>query len=320
MENLAYGLTGGMEAVSIQIVEGYEQPTARCSIVTPDYGGLSLGDKIEVTIGFDGDNGKVFEGYVQNINSERMPGYHIIEAEDILIRAAEYLIVSIDLDNPFRRWNITAEDLIEDLLNEAGITDYTSGVTGFTFATGEVPVEFNLTFAWEAVQQIANVVAWHVYADQSGQVHFENIKPEPSGAPVASYTTGGAGNLIIGRRTRSTERLRNKVVVFGNPPIKAEDSAVSPYLPAGFYKTAVVSSVLIDTQSMADTTASYNLSKWNKLTEALSVEALGDYARHARQTVSVTETFSGASGNWFIHDITHAFGEDTYVIRMNLVK
>lgn len=320
MENLYYSLTGSIEAISIQVVEGYQQPTARCSIITPDYGGLALGDKIEATIGFDGDNGKVFEGYIQSINSERLPGYHVIEAEDVLIKAAEHLIVSADLDNPFRRWNITAEDLVEDLLNEAGITNYTSGVTGFTLATGEVPVEFQLTFAWEAIQQVANIVAWHVYADQSGQVHFENIKPEPSGSPVASYTTGGAGNIIIARRSRSTDNLRNKVVVFGLPPITAEDSAVSPYLPAGFYKTAVVSSALIDTQSMADTTASYNLSKWNKLTEAISIEALGDYARHARQTVSVTESFTGASGDWFINDITHSFGEDTYVIRMNLVK
>lgn len=318
MKTLTHSITGGVEAVGIEVVESYKQPTARCNITTLNYGGLSLGDKIEVSLGFTGDSGKVFEGYIQNINSERLPGYHIIEAEDILIRAAEFLIVSIDLDNPFRRWNITAEALVEALLNEAGIADYTSDVTGFTFATGDIPVEFQLTFAWDAIQQIANVVAWHCYADQSGQVHFEDIDPTP-GASVASYTTGGAGNLIVVRRSRSTDTLRNKVIVFGAPPIKAETSAASPHLPADFYKTAVVSSVLIDTQAMADGTASYNLTKWNKLTEALSVEAEGDYARHARQTVTVTEAFTGTTGDWFLHDIAHSFGEK-YTIRMTLVK
>ena len=35
----------------------------------------------------------------------------VIEAQDILIRAAEHLMVSTDLDNPFTRTNISAEDL-----------------------------------------------------------------------------------------------------------------------------------------------------------------------------------------------------------------
>lgn len=319
MENITYSITGGVEAESIEIVEGYNQPTDRCVIITDDYGGLSLGDTIEVSIGFDSSNGKVFEGIISNISSERLPGKHTIEAENILVRATEHMIVSTDLDNPFQRWNITAEDLVEDLLNEAGITDYAGGVTGFTFATGEIPVEFQLTFAWDAIQQVANVVAWHIYADQNGQVHFEDIDPAPSGSPVATYTTGAAGNLVVVRRSTSTDNLRNKVMVFGYPPITASDSAVSPYLPAGFYKTAIVSSSLIDTQTMADTTASYNLSKWNKLTEVMHVEAVGDYQRHARQTVTVTETFSGASGDWFILDITHSLS-NSYKILMTLAK
>lgn len=318
MENLTYSVTGGINVLEITVTEGYNQPTSKCQIITPDYGSLGLGDLIEVSFGFDSSNGKVFEGYIQNISSERMPGHHVIEAEDVLIKAVEHMIVTEDLENPFSRTNITAEDLVEDLLNEAGITNYSGGSTGFTFATGEVPVEFQLTFAWDAIQMVADVVAWHCYADQSGTVHFSDIDPVP-GSPSKTFTTGGSGNILLSNRAVSTDNLRNKVVVFGLPPITAIDSSASPYLPSGFYKTAVISSHLIDTQSMADTTASYNLSKWNRLTESCNLETIGDYSIHARDTVTVTESFSGASGNWFVYGITHSF-MNNYTIRMNLVK
>jgi hypothetical protein len=318
MENITYSITGGIEALDITVIEGYNQPTARCTITTPDYGGLGLGDSIEVSLGFDSSNGKVFEGFVQNITSERMPGYHTIEAEDVLIKAVEHLMVTEDLENPFTRTNITAEDLVQDVLTEAGISSYTGDATGFTFATGEVPVEFQLTFAWDAIQMVADVVAWHCWADTSGTVHFEDIDPVP-GSSSATLDTGASGEILQSNRSVSTDNLRNKVAVFGIPPIVAIDSASSPYLPAGFYKTAVISSHLIDTQSMADTTASYNLSKWNRLTENTSLEALGNYSIHARDTVTVSESFSGASGDWFVYAITHTLS-DTYTIRLNLVK
>jgi hypothetical protein len=320
METLHCSVTGGIDVESIEVVEGYEQPSARCSITTPDYGGLDLGDEITVDLGFDTSHGTIFKGYIQSINSERLPGHHIIEATDILIRAAEHMIVSTDLDNPFRRWNITAEDLVGDLLAEAGIVNYEGDATGFTIATGEIPAEFQLVSSWDAAQQVANIVAWHIYADQTGKVWFQNILPEPTGAASHAFTTGNTGNILVIRHSRSTDNLRNKVVVFGYPPITASAAAASPYLPAGFYKTAIVSSVLIDQQYMADGCATYNLAKWNKLTEVLSVEAIGDYSVHARDTVSVTEAFTGVAGDWFVRDASHSFGPTSYTMRLTLVK
>ncbi len=319
MKTLYHSITGGVEAVSIEVFESYGQATAKCSIITDDYGSLDLGDLIEVDMGYVGDHGVVFKGYIQDINSERLPGQHIIEAHDVLIRAVEYLIVSTDLDNPWHRHNISMEDLVHDLLEEAGITDYSGDTSNFTLATGEVPAEFQLVFVMDAINQVAGIIAWHCYADQGGTVHFEDLKPIPAGSHVVHYTTGVGGNLVTVSRHISTDNLRNKVVVFGEPPIYAEAHASSFYLPNGFYKTAVISTPLIDTQSMADTCASYNLAAWNRLTEILQVEAEGDYARHARQTVEVTESFTLTTGNWFIYDITHSLAE-TYTIRMNLRK
>ncbi|MHA2068358.1 MAG: hypothetical protein ACXABY_28685, partial [Candidatus Thorarchaeota archaeon] len=192
METIYYSLTGGIDAYSIEVYESYKSPSARATVVTDDYSGLSLGDAFTIDMGFDSSNGTVFTGFIQNINSERLPGQHIIEAQDVLIKATEHLIVSTNLNDPWRRWNISAEDLVEDLLNEAGITSYTSDSPGFTFATGEVPVEFQLTFAWDAIQMVNNIVAWHVWADTSGTVHFEDVDPVPNGSSK-TYDTGNSG-------------------------------------------------------------------------------------------------------------------------------
>jgi hypothetical protein len=319
METIYYDITGSIEAISIDVQEGYSQPVSRCSIVTPALGGLGLGDVIEVDMGFNSHHGKIFEGYITDISAERLPGYYTIEANDVLIRAVECMIVSTDLDNPFTRYNITAEDLVGDLLAEAGISSYSGDVTGFTFATGEIPIEFQLTFAWDAIQMVADVVAWHCYADHNGNVYFKDIDPIPSGAPVKTFRTGTGETILTARRSKSTDNLRNKIIVFGIPPITASASAASPYLPANFYKTAVISTTLIDTQPMADTTASYNLSKWNRLTENMSIESIGDYNIHARDTVAVIESFTNTNDSWFVHDITHSLGT-TYSMRLNLVR
>ena len=320
MLTLDYSITGGVKATEIEVFESFGQPTARCSIITDDYLATDLGDLIDVQLGFDETGkGAVFKGYVQSINSERLPGQYVIEANDILIKAVEHMMVSTDLENPWARFNITMEDLVRDLLLEAGINNYEGDVSNFTLATGEVPAEFQFVFVMNAINQVSDIIAWHVYADQAGKVWFKDIKAAPSGAPAAVYTVGAAGNLVMISRNTSTDNLRNKVVVLGIGEIASELSAVSPYLPAGFYKTAVISSVLIDTQWMSDQSAQFNLDAWNKLTEAISVEALGDWERHARETVTVIDAFTGTAGDWFVRDITHSF-TNSYVIRMNLVK
>jgi len=320
MLTLDYSITGGVKATEIEVFESFGQPTARCSIITDDYLTTDLGDLIDVQLGFDETGkGAVFKGYVQSINSERLPGQYVIEANDILIRAVAHMIVSTNLEEPWRRFDITMEDLVGDLLSEAGINNYEGDVSTFTLATGETPVEFQFVFAMDAINTVAGIIAWHVYADQTGKVWFKDIKAAPSGAPVATYTVGAGGNLVMITRNTSTDNLRNKVMVFGEGEIASDLSVASPYLPAGFYKTAVISSVLIDTQRMSDQSAQSNLDAWNKLTETISVEALGDWERHARETVTVTDTFTGTAGDWFVRDITHSF-TNSYVIRMNLVK
>lgn len=324
METIYYSVSDNIEVISLEVIEGFSQTVSRCNITTPDYGGLGLGDTIEVDIGFNSRHGKVFTGIIQNINSERLPGQHVIEAADVLIRAVDHMIVSTDLEHPFSRHNIAIGDLVADLLEEAGIDNYYIQPSEYEYiiGVGEVPIEFQLVFAMDAINQAAGIIAWNCYADHDGVVRFDSTKPIPDQPDImasAFYTTGMSGNLTVANRGISTDKLRNRVVVLGKPPITSEISDSSPYLPDGFYKTAVIATPLIDTQDMADTAAFYNLTVWNRLTEVANVEAIGDYARHARNTVNVVEDYTGTSGNWFVNDITHRL-DRTYTIKMNLIR
>jgi len=322
-EDLLYAITAGLTATSIEVTEGYGQPCSRANIITatkPGDLGLDLGDTIQISLGYDTGAGRVFTGYIKEINSERLPGQYIINASDVLSRAAEHMIVSEDPEDTFKRWDISMEDLVEDLLDEAGITNYVGDTSTFTLATGSEPAEFQLVFAMDAINQVAEIIAWHCWADHDGVVHFADLKPIPAASSSASFTTGSSGQILVSNRSISTENLRNKVVVLGLAPITAEEHESSPYLPAGFYKTAIISSVLIDSQSMADVAAEYNLEAWNRLTESVNVEILGDYQMHMGDTVTITEGFTGTSGRWFVRDCVHSFSASGFITRMVLVK
>jgi len=198
IKTLYSSVTGGINVINMEVTESYGQSTSRCSIVTDDYKSLSLGDAIEIDMGFSDSHGKVFEGFIQTISAERTPGQYKIEANDVLIKAVEHLIFSTDLENPFRRWNIPMEDLVEDLLGEAGITSYSGDTSTFTLATGEVPAEFQLVFAMDAINQVAGIIAWHCYADHNGTVHFSDIKAAPSGgaALLPLYAQKGLSLIV----------------------------------------------------------------------------------------------------------------------------
>jgi hypothetical protein len=222
------------------------------------------------------------------------------------------------LENPWSRSNISAENLVGDLLGEAGITTYSGDTSNFTFGVSN-PVEFQIISSWDAIEQICNIIAWRCYA-KNGTAYFQNLQPEPSGSPVKNLRTGNIGHIEHIDYDTSTDDLRNRVVVFGRDGIYAEDSAVSPYLPSGFYKTAIVSSELIDSQSMADDAASYNLALYNRLTESCRVDILGDYSLRARDTINISESFTTVSGDWFIYSCTHRMDEDGYTTSLQLTR
>lgn len=305
------GITG------IEISETYKQPCARARLECEDLGSFGLNDYITLDIGFTTSHSVAFKGYIDTITTTRRPGLYEITARDILKRAIEHWIVTTDLENPWSRSNISAEALVRDLLAEAGITTYVGSVSNFTFGVSS-PAEFQLISSWDAVEKINNILAWTCYAED-GTVYFNNTQPTP-GTPSFTLTVGDDQEIEQINYDISTENLRNKVVVFGKDGIYAEASAVSPYLPSGFYKTAIVSSELIDSQSMADDAADYNLALYNRLTETLKLDIEGNASIRARDTVTVTEPFTGVNSDWFVYSVQHRVDESGFVTSLHLMK
>lgn len=319
VQELSYSISiggNGVAAASIEVAASYGQPCGRCTVVTNNLAGGDLGDAVAITLGYVGNTAQRFSGTVDKITSVTEEGLHTIEGRDALRKAVDFLLVTDDPDNPWLREDISAEALVGALLAEAGITNYSGDGSGFTFNYAP----FQMTTAWQAIDMICGILAWYCWARVDGQVRFANVLPEPSGAPVATLETGDDGELIVISHLKSTDNLRNKVIIFGKDGIAATASASSPYLPEGFYQTAIISSELIDTQDMADQAASYNLNKWNRLTESVTCQAIGNPNINCGDTVEVIESWAGVSGNWFVYSITHRMSESRYVMDLTLAK
>lgn len=309
------------DIISVEVNESHGQTCARVSVELERINGFTLNSYIEVDMGYIDSHGIIFRGFVDDISDTRPDGTHRIEGRDVLKRAIEHFLVTTDLENPWSRSNITAEHLVGDLLHEAGIVNYSGDTTLFTFGV-TCPAEFNLMSSWDAVNTICNIIAYNCYA-VDGIVYFKRITTTPSGPPTFTFKSGSpgsGGNVTFIEYSYNTDNLRNKVVVFGRYPVYAEAKEASPYLPSGFYKTAIVSSEMID-DDMAQRSADYNLALYNKLTETLRVEAEGDYRVRCRKTVRITEPFTGMlNSDWFVTAVTHRISNDGFQTSVSMVR
>ena len=234
-----------------------------------------------------------------------------------LVRAIDYFIVADSPDNPYTWRNVTAEDLVKDIIAMAGLTSYAYDTSMFTFGIHN-DVEVNLTSAYDYANFIANIVAFSLYGDSSGTVHFKNRRPYvvPSDTPVttiSSTISTSADNSL------SDKDIRNKVVVYGADGITASASASSPYLPAGFYKTAVVAApTVIDTTSMAQQAADYNLDLLNRPTKTATIQIIGDASLSVRTVATLDISDVGLSGDWYIYGINHDWGVAGFLTTLTL--
>lgn len=312
--------------ISVNVSDSHLASAKTCQVVCEDTS-LGIGDLMTIDLGYDGSENRVFRGYVKMRDYNEPEGVYTITGNDVLVRAIDYFMASLDPDTPFTRNNISAEDLVEDLLGEAQLTDYTYEATFFTFGV-QNPVEVNLVSVYDFCKLIADTLTWTIWADNSGTVHFENRKPyvqdglsgqpgDTADSPVASYTIG---DILTSSYSRSDRDLRNRIVVYGRGDVSAQASAVSPHLPAGFYKTAVLAWEGLDTQSLAQDSANYNLNMLNRLTESAQISIIGDSERNAREVITVTEPNAGLSGDWYIYAIEHNWGEQGYITSMELRK
>jgi len=307
--------TNTSNIISINVVGSHGMQTASATVeaVTTS---LDIGDEITVDIGYSDDHDVVFTGLVKSIQYSESDMRYTINAVDTLIRAMDYFIVSSSPETPFTRSNITVEDLIEDVLNLAGITDYDGDSTSLTVAINN-PAEINLTSSYDYCHFLSSLVAWHLYADISGQVHFTDRKPYVMGGD-SSYKTLTLATILSSSYSEDANNLRNRVVMYGAEGITAEASASSPYLPAGFYKSAVVAASIIDSQSYAQTCVDYNLILYNRLTKMVSMTVEGDCSLVPRTVITLNTGVAKLDYEWYLYAVSHTINSAGYTSDIEL--
>lgn len=318
--------SGCSDIISVEVEGSHTASTASASVNCRSIT-CNIGSDITIDVGYTDNHHVVFLGYVKQIERKIPDNTYVVTAKDRMQRAIDYYFASTNPETPFSRSNILAENLVEDVLAEAGLTSFTHDPTYFTMATGEVAAEVNLVSAYDYANGIADLLAYNLWCDTSGTVHFENRKPYPmdggsgqpgdstdeTGAGAASYTY--ADSEILGIRYKEDERdLRNRIVVYGAEGIYAEAHASSPYLPSGFYKSAVLSSHLITQTNYAEDIASYNLDLYNKLVYEMELEVEGVPEINARDIVRLnTNYITGVNVNWYAFAVSHRWSQNGYI-------
>ena len=324
MPKLAYNIPGVNNLISVNVGSSHSSPVYN-AVIKCESTTLDIGDSVTIDLGYSTGTGRVFRGFVKQVDVSNPDGSITLTASSDLVRAIDYFIASNDPEQPFKRSNIKAEDLVRDILALAGLNNYQYTATNFTFGVNS-PVEVNLVSAYDFCKLIADILSWHLYDDTSGTVHFKNRKPYVmdgnSGQPgdIADVSKKTVTGKLKIQKTNSEKDLRNRIVVYGRNGISAEAKQSSPYLPSGFYKTAVLASEWIDTTSMAQTAADYNLQMLNRLSTFASIEIVGDYEINARDVITVVDTFTGMSGLWYVFSAEHRMSSAGYITSLQLRK
>lgn len=320
MEKLYATCTSTTNILSVSYADSHVAPTSTATVVAINTS-LDIGDSATVYIGYEGDNFKCITGYVKNIEYSEPERKYTITIANVMIRALDFFIAASNPENPFSRKNISAEDLIQDLLELSGLTSFNMENTSFTFAINN-PVEVNLVGCYDYCKFLANIIAYTLYADNNGTVHLVNRRPYPVGAESADYILDDTNDFFLEDvYEKSDHDIRNKVIVYGSEGIHREASASSPYLPAGFYRTVVVAAPgVIDSNSMAQKAADYNLEILNRLTQKVTIMMKGKTGIFPRTIADITSGLPGVTGKWYVYTVQHDWSKAGYTTTIELRK
>ena len=305
IHNIDYTLTVDsveIDVVSISYSNAYKTPISKINFETNSATIDWLGKAVTLSLTNESDVRQVFSGFVDDVGETRFPDVFEVTCSNILQRARNHWLITNSLDTFWTRSNIAAETLVGDLLAEAGLTNYSGDTSLFTFGTNG-DVEFQLLSVMDAIDQINNILAYSIYMD-GATIRWSQKFPTPEGSPTITLD-----KFIAISKTVGTKNLRNKVVVFGKNGIYAEASEVSPYLPTDFYQTAIVSSELIDSQSMANSSVDYNLELYNKLGQELRIDIEGNPNLKVMDTIHITHSPLDIDDDWFVYSVNHTFEE-----------
>jgi len=319
-------ITGCTGVLSADINESHGSSAATAS-VTCRTSTLSIGDAISFDIGYTDDHAVIFSGFVKQIERQVPENTYTITAQDAMVRALDYFIAPDNPDEAFVRTNISSEALVGEVLALAGITNYSYQTTYYTLAVNGTEAKVSLIGCYDYCKSIADLIAWNLWADRDGTIQFRNRKPyvmtgdsqQPGDIADTSILTLTVATMEDIVHRVSEEDLRNRVVVWGGGEgSNYTASAVSPYLPAGFYKSILFSNAIIGNTEMAQKTADYNLALYNRLTTRASITALGDTTLQARTVITVVEATTGINQDAYVYGCQHRIDSSGYICSLEL--
>ena len=310
---VTYGGSVLAAPTKIKYDKSYDQHVATCTLtfgtrvnITPN-----MTTVIQVSEGYNGSYQTTFTGYVDDVVPGRFPDTWELKCRDVMKRAAETWLD----DEGASYVNASAESAVSDLLSKAGLS-CDCGTTNFTI--GDVnPACFALMSVLDASLQIANLIGWDIWADSAGTVRFQFIKPAPSATSIWTYSKGL--NLQDYKYTTTDRDLRNRIVVLGYDKIRSVSQAASPYVPTPpTYRTAILSSELIDFQGMADTISSWTLADLNDLLWSIEMDVAGNPLLDVGKTIRVSDSEIGFNKNFFLFSINSENSGDQNGYKMHL--
>jgi hypothetical protein len=343
MSKLFASIAGVTHPFNIQVTSSHNAATAtaniQCERTTKD-----VGDAIEIDLGYVGNHSKVFKGYVKQVEHQVPEDTWSITCMDVMIRAIDYFIAAADPANPYKINNITAEELVKRLLAMCGLPLDHKDNTHFSFAVA-AESEINLVTVYDQCRTIADLLTWSIYADEDGETYFVNRKPwimstnpaYPGHDQVGMKNDSAAwsvsdllGEVLQSSLVTSERDLRNKVVIYGANQSHGEDSDGQSWnpllhvnqtvLPAGYYKTAVGASPLIDPKD-CDEIATYNLALYNRLGINVQAQWIGDPKYIARKCVSYTDSYNSITNELFyVYMVEHNWSNAGYTCNVELKK
>jgi hypothetical protein len=288
----------------------------------------TLGQHITIDLGYSTSHRQLFTGYVKSIEHSVPDGTYTITANDDLVRAADFFIVSSNPAAPLTYINITGEALVRAILELSGLSSFSLGTTYFTFGVSN-EFEVQQVSSFDFAKGIASLLTWEIWCDENGVINFKNRKPfvmsgsEPQPDWVndsdIAYTWDDNTKVLQATYSKDENNLRNKVVVYGYNGLyaSAEDGG-TPYFK---WKTAVLADAgLIDTISVAQDTADYNLHLLNRITETISATVIGDSTLMPFRTIHVDSDFLGEHASYYIFSAEHSMDRSGYTTKLELKK
>lgn len=328
---LTTSATGKAGVLGVHVKRNFDSPVPTCTITVdtiPEW--IQRGYPVEVNLGFDGEEVRVFTGTVQDRE-------HGIESGRINCVGRLYAVYrTVELPDRDVTGDPT-DTAIADIFTYVGIDDgYVIPASGFTLGTASTALLRRSTSS-QMIKTIMETELWRMYEDANGGIHIVSELTGPGVTAWRTYSTNTQATArIIGGRTledpgyaRSRVKVTGATVIEGTPPNETSrtiesttslvgDAGIRPPLPAGSYADTELSNHLIDTDARADTIAGKLLTHYARVPRQVPLELPGDPQLEIGQTIGVEFPEQLLTGRWLVHGVEHIVNESGFVTRVDL--